>query len=134
MIERLYRGPWIEGNPRFLSERLHSLNRTMKMRSGFRMNGQDIGARFRERIEERVDGSDHEMNIERQFTVPAKRFDDSRTDGEVRNEMAIHDVDVNPIGPCFIDRADFFAEFRKIGGKDGRGDDRGAGALDHGSD
>jgi hypothetical protein len=37
--------------------------------------------------------------------------------------MAVHDVDMDPVGAGGIDRAHFLAQLRKIGGKDRRGDD-----------
>ena len=36
--------------------------------------------------------------------------------------MAVHDVDMDPVGAGGIDRAHFLAQFREIGGQDRRGD------------
>ena len=36
--------------------------------------------------------------------------------------MAVHDVDMDPVGAGGIDRADFLAELGEIGGEDRRGD------------
>ena len=36
--------------------------------------------------------------------------------------MAVHDVDMDPVGAGGVDRADFLAELREIGGEDRRGD------------
>ena len=106
----------------------------MKMGPGFGMNCDDVGSGLGKGIEQRIDRRNHQMNVEGEFAVRTKRLHNCRTDGEVRNEMAIHDVDVNPVRSRRIDRADLLAEPSEIGGKDGRGDDRGAGALDHGPD
>src|SRR4029077_14956696 len=38
----------------------------------------------------------------------------------VIDEMAIHDVAMNPIGACGFDPMDFVTESREIGGKNGR--------------
>ena len=40
-----------------------------------------------------------------------------RTDRDVWHEMAVHDVDMNPIGASAGNSPDFLAEFREIGGK-----------------
>ena len=44
--------------------------------------------------------------------------------------MAVHHVDVDPVGAGLVDRADLLAEPGEIGGQDRRGDER----AGHGSD
>ena len=39
--------------------------------------------------------------------------------------MAVHDVDVDPVGAGLVDRAHFLAELGEVGGQDRRGDERG---------
>jgi hypothetical protein len=41
--------------------------------------------------------------------------------------MAVHDVDMDPVGAGGIDRANLFAELCEIGGEDRRGDNERAG-------
>ena len=36
--------------------------------------------------------------------------------------MAVHDVDMDPVGAGSVDRADFLAKFGEVGGEDRRGD------------
>ena len=43
-----------------------------------------------------------------------------RSDGEVRNEAAVHDVDVNPVGACRFDGPNLVREVAEIGGKNRR--------------
>ena len=68
---------------------------------------------------------DHEVHIERQSGELADRFYHRRSERNIVDEMAVHDVAVNPIGPRRFDRSEFVAQFRKISGEDGRRDDAG---------
>jgi hypothetical protein len=49
-------------------------------------------------------------------------FYDKRADGDIRHKMAIHDVDMNPVGAGRLNGLNFFAETREIGGQNGWGD------------
>ena len=86
-----------------------------------------IGAGFGEGFEIRIARRDHQVHVERLFGVRPDRFDDVRADGNVRHEMAVHDVDMDPVGAGGIDRAHLLAQFREIGGEDRWGDDERAG-------
>ena len=89
---------------------------------------------FGEGVEERIDRRDHQVNVERLLGVRPKRLHDTGADGEVGHEMAVHDVDVDPVGPGLIDRAHFLAEPGEVGGEDGGGDQRACGLWGHGPD
>ena len=65
---------------------------------------------------------DHEMDVERQGRELANSRDDSRSEGNVVDEMSVHDVAMNPIGPGLLNAAHFIAQSGKIGGQDGGGD------------
>ena len=66
---------------------------------------------------------DHKMDVERKTCLAAHGRDDRRTEGNVIDEMPIHDVAVNPIGAGCLHPMDFVAESREIGGQNGWGDD-----------
>ena len=51
-----------------------------------------------------------------------QRLHDVRADGDVGHEMAVHHVDMDPVGAGVIDRAHLFAQPGKIGGQNGWGD------------
>ena len=93
------------------------------MRACLDMHGDDVGAGFGEGFEIRIARRDHQMHVERLLGVRPDRFDDIRPDRNVGHEMAVHDVDMDPVGAGGIDRAHLFAEFCEIGGEDRRGDD-----------
>jgi hypothetical protein len=65
------------------------------------------------------------MDVERLGRVRAERLHHRRADGEVGHEMAVHHVDVDPVGAGLVDRAHFLAEPGEIGGQDRGGDERG---------
>jgi hypothetical protein len=66
---------------------------------------------------------DHEMDIERELGVFADSRDDRGPEGNIIDEMAIHDVEMEPIGARFFDQVDLRFKMREIGGENGRGDE-----------
>ena len=124
IIEHLGRGRGVERDAGLLAEPLDPLDRAVEVRAGLGMDGDDVGARLGEGVEERVDRRDHQMDVERLGGVRAKRFDHRRADGEVGHEMPVHHVDVHPVGAGRVHRAHFLAEPGEIGGQDRRGDER----------
>ncbi len=55
--------------------------------------------------------------------------DDRRAEGDVGDEMTVHDVEVDPVGAGGVDGGDLGAQPGEIGGQDGGGDAQG---LNHG--
>jgi hypothetical protein len=70
-----------------------------------------------------IDRRDHQVDVERLGRMRAERFDHRRADRDVGDEMAVHHVDVDPVGPGRVDRADLLAQAGEIGGQDRRGDE-----------
>jgi hypothetical protein len=62
----------------------------------------------------------HQMNIERQIRVTTNRPNNRGAKRNVIHEVSIHDVAMNPIGPGFLDGANFIAETREVGREDRR--------------
>ena len=56
--------------------------------------------------------------------VRPERLHHPRADGDVGDEMAVHHVDVDPVGAGLVDRADLLAEPGEVGGQDRRGNQR----------
>ena len=86
------------------------------------MDGDRVGAGFGELFQIRVHRRDHQVDVEGLCSVPPQRLHHRRSDGEIGDEMAVHDIDVDPVGAGFVDRAHLFAETREIGREDRRGD------------
>ena len=102
----------------------------MEVRAGFGMDGDDVRAGLGEGVEERIDRRDHQVDVERLLRVRPERLHHRRADREVGDEMAVHHVDMDPVGAGLVDRAHFLAEPGEIGGEDRRGDER----AGHGAD
>ncbi len=82
----------------------------MQVRPGLDMHGDDIGAGLGEGFEMRVAGRDHQMHVEDLFRSRADRLHHIGAKGDVRNEMPVHHVKVDPVGAGRVDGADFLAE------------------------
>ncbi len=83
------------------------------------MNGNDIRARFRKRREIRVGRCDHQMHVEDFLRVRADRLHDGGPERDVRYEVTVHYIDVNPVGACLIGGAHFFAKLREVSRENG---------------
>jgi len=57
------------------------------------------------------------MHVERDLCMGAQGAHHRRTDRDVRHEVAVHNVDMNPIGARAGDSPDFLAEVGEISGK-----------------
>jgi glycine C-acetyltransferase len=100
------------------------LDGAMRMRSGFGMEGQDIGPRLGEFRDVLIDRRDHQMAVEGLVAVRAKRLHHHRADGDVGHEMPVHDIDVDVIRAGSIDRLHLRAQPGEIG-RQNRGRDAG---------
>jgi hypothetical protein len=107
------------------------LDGAVDVRPGLGMHGDDIGARFGERVEEMIDGRDHQMDVEGQGRVRAQRLHHHRADRQIGDIMAVHHVDMDPVGARGLDRAHLFAKAREIGAEDRRGNTDGSGGGGH---
>jgi hypothetical protein len=86
------------------------------------MDGDDVGARRGEGIEEIIDRRDHQMNVEGQGRMGTQRVYHHRADGQIGHEMPVHHVDMDPVGARRLDAAHLFTQLREVGAQDRRGD------------
>ncbi len=98
----------------------------------FDMNGHAVGAGLGKGFEEDVGAGAHQMDVKGQAAQRAKGLDDGGAEGNVGHKMAVHDVEVKPVGAGAVDAGGFGAEAGEIRGQERRGDDhlRG-GSLSH---
>ena len=87
------------------------------------MNRNEVRACFREGFDVGEWVGDHQVAVEDEGGAFADACDDDGADGDVGNEVAVHDVDVEPFCAGCFDRADFLAETGEICGEDRWGDD-----------
>ena len=123
IIEEIDRRRRVERDAGLLAQRLDPLDGAVKVRPGLRVDGDDVGAGLGESIEERVDRRDHQVDVERLGRVRAERFHDGGPDRQVGHEMAVHHIDVDPVGAGLIDRTHFLAKAGEVRGEDRRRDD-----------
>jgi hypothetical protein len=97
------------------------LEGAVEVRPGLGVDAEDVGAGVAERLQVGIGRRDHQMDVHRDLHVRAQRLHHVRADGDVGDEVAVHHVDVQPIGARRLDRAGFLAETRKIRRQDRRG-------------
>ena len=81
-----------------LTQTLDAVNGAMQVSVAFPMNEKRVGACLDKLIEEKVRRRDHQVRFEGKPRYSPERMDNRRSHREVGNEVAIHDIDVNPIG------------------------------------
>ena len=78
------------------------------------------GARFREALHVLLRMDDHQVDVHRLLRFPRDGFHHRETEGDVRDEGPVHDIEVEEVGVC-VDRLNVLVEMEEIGGQDGRG-------------
>jgi hypothetical protein len=86
--------------------------------AGFLMNRNPIGSGFGKLGNEKVRVFDHEVTIDRHLNDFTQPRDDRGTDGDVGNEVAVHNVDMEDCAATFDRKLRIAAELREVGRKD----------------
>jgi hypothetical protein len=107
------------------SVRCDQMKGAIEMDAGFLVDGDPISAGFGKCGYELVRPFNHEMTIEWDFRDFAKRGYDRRPDRDIRDEVAIHRVQVEDSCSPFDHGLRFCAEAGEVSRKDGRSE------LDH---
>ncbi len=129
VLQRGDRRAGIERDAGLLAERADRLQRAVHVRTGLDMHGDDVGAGFGEGIQIGIARRDHQMHVEALLADRADRLHHARADRDVGHEMAVHDIDMDPVGAGGLDATDFVTQFGEVGRKNRRRDDQRA----HGS-
>ncbi len=87
----------------------------MQMRPGLRMHEEVVGAGLGEGGDERIDRRDHQVHVERQPAVPAQALQHRWAEADIRHEMSVHDVEMQPIRAGRLDRRHLLAQPGEIG-------------------
>ena len=101
--------------------------RAIEMDTSFLMDGNPVDAGLRKCGDEFVGSFDHQVTIEGDPRDLAKRSDHGRADRKIRNEMAVHDVDVENRGSALDGGLRFFAEPCEVSRENGGSE------FDHGN-
>ena len=107
----------VERDPGLDPKLFDALNRAVQVGTGFRMYRQIIGSGLGKVGNDGVRVRDHEMDVEWESSHFVKRFDNGRTDREVRHEMPVHHVHVQQVGSRGFHRGDFIGQVRKVRGE-----------------
>jgi hypothetical protein len=85
----------------------------------------DVPTRLCESFNVRVARLDHQVAVEGLVDMRAQRRDELRPEGDVRHEMSVHHVEVDPVGAGRRDVAHFLAELREVSRQNRGRDDYG---------
>ena len=88
----------------------------------FRVERNDIGTGPGEVRNDAVDRFDHQVNVDRHVNQRTDRRTDHGADRQVGNVMVVHDIEMDHVGACRDDMANFVTQLREIGGEDTGGD------------
>ena len=112
----------VERDARPGSQLANLRQRALQMRRRLDVDRDDVGARPHEIADGALRLHDHQVDVEWEPRTLADGLHHHRADGEIRHEVAVHDVDVKLIGPARFDPLDVVGERREIGREDRRGD------------
>ena len=93
--------------------------RDIVFRFRFDVDGDRIRAGLEEARQIMIGMFDHEMHVERELGVFAHGGDDGGPEGNVIDEMAVHDVEMEPVRAGFFRAMDLSFEMGEIGGENG---------------
>ncbi len=94
------------------------MNRPVQMRACLNVNRDQIGAGFNKILQISIGILNHQVNVDHRLHFIGERSqgaDDDGPHGDVRNEMAVHHIDVDPFSARFECRAGFFLQLREVG-------------------
>src|ERR1035437_1697450 len=83
------------------------------------LDGVQIGASLGEGGDEGVGVLDHQVTVEGQLGDRPQRLDHGRAEGDVGDEVAVHDVDMDDGAAAALSRGYFIGKVREVGGEDG---------------
>jgi len=90
--------------------------------AGLRVKSDIVGAGRRELGGDPIDRLDHQMDIDGSIDpVAPQRPAHGGTEGEVRDIVVVHDIEVYPVGARAQHLRHLLAEARQIGRENGRG-------------
>jgi len=92
--ESFYGGGGIDDDARFATVGGDEMERAIEMDAGFLMDGDPVSAGFGEFRNEEIGILDHKVTVEGNFELMAERTDNGRSNGEIGDEVTVHDVEM----------------------------------------
>src|SRR6185369_9522654 len=112
----------LDAQPRRATSGVDRAQRWLDVLLDLDMDGHRVAAGLEELVDELPGVRDHEMRVEGQAGAAPKRLDRLRAEGQVRDEVAVHHVEVDPVGPFALCSGDRMGEVAEIGVEDARRD------------
>ena len=109
----------VQGDPGFEPLFADHRDRPVKMGRRLHMDRDPVAPGLREGVDVLFGIFDHQVDVEGKFRGFPDRGDEPRADRDVGDEMAVHDVDVNPVRSRGLDGNDLFAETAEVRRQDG---------------
>src|ERR1035437_115194 len=111
-------GGRVDGQADFFAERADFPNERRDLLVQFDVDDDLIRARLDEGFEENLRLAAHEVNVEEKFFgVRTDGGDDVGAERNVWHELAVHDVEVQPVGPGALGAYSFQAQMGEISGE-----------------
>ena len=96
----------------------------MEVRAGFPVHRHRVGTGLGEGAQVALGLADHEVDLEGEVGLAAKRPQGVGPEGEVGHEVAVHDVDVEPVGAAPLQPVDRLRQPAEVSGEQRGGDDQ----------
>jgi hypothetical protein len=101
----------------FASMRSDEVETAIEMDASLLMDGNPVGANFREFGNEEIGILDHEVAIEGDFELATKGANDRRPDSEIGDEVAVHDIEMEDGAATVDGLLGIGGKLREVGGK-----------------
>ena len=111
-VRESFRTVWMNGTGQKTLELI--LEITQNIVGTFGVNGDEISTCLQKVLQIATGIADHQMHVEKQLGVGAQCGDHRRSEADVRDECAVHDVQVEPVGAACFDASDVIGKICKI--------------------
>jgi len=98
------------------------LHRAVQIVVALPVDEERVGAGLDELVQKEIGIRDHQMDLERKLGHPPKGLDDRRAHGQIRHEMSVHHVDVDPVGSSLFRLGYLLAQPCEVRGENRRGE------------
>ena len=93
---------------------LDLLDEPFQVHGGFHMNAQPVGPGLHKVLDVALGIADHQVDIQGQGGGPADGLGHCRADGDIGDEMPVHDIHVNPVDPGLLRFTDLLRQAAEI--------------------
>ena len=94
----------------------------MDMPCGLDVHRKGGGAGIAKGLDGALGVLDHQVDVEGQLRIAPAMLNGPRPDGDRRDEVAIHDIEVDPVGTRLLELRDLLTQPAEVGREERRGD------------